>query len=152
MKQVKHFLMAATLGTLALSSSGYAGDTVDFINSEAAQKRGLPFSQAVQVGNTLYLSGNIGTDPKTGKLVPGGIAPETRQTMENIKAVLAQQNLTVDNLVKCTVMLADIGEWAAFNKEYVTFFDGQFPARSAFGASGLALGARTEVECIAHID
>ena len=110
--------------------------------------RPLPFSEAVRVGNMLYLSGQLGTD-STGQLVPGGIGPETRQALTNIAAVLKRHGSSLDQVVKCTVMLADIGEWAAMNEVYVTFFRSHRPARSAFGTSGLALGARLELECMA---
>ncbi|HWN19210.1 MAG TPA: RidA family protein [Gemmatimonadales bacterium] len=108
----------------------------------------LPFSEAVRVGNMLYLSGQLGTD-STGKLVPGGIGPETRQALSNIAAALARHGSSLDRVVKCTAMLADMAEWAAMNEVYVTFFPSPRPARSAFGASGLALGARLELECMA---
>jgi reactive intermediate/imine deaminase len=108
----------------------------------------LPFSEAVRVGHMLYLSGQLGTD-SAGRLVPGGIQAETRQTLKNITAALERQGLTLDHVVKCTVMLADIGEWAAMNEVYLTFFRAHRPARSAFATSGLALGARLELECIA---
>ena len=110
-----------------------------------------PFSDAVIVGNMAYLSGQIGTDT-SGKLVPGGITAEARQTMENIKAAAERYGSSMDRIVKCTVFLADISEWQAFNAVYVTFFDKNLPARSALGVSGLALGARTEVECIAALE
>ena len=110
----------------------------------------LPFSSAVRVGDMLYLSGQIGID-STGKLVAGGIGPETRQTMENIRAVVERNGSSMDRVVKCLVMLADMGEWGAMNQEYVTHFPGNLPARSAMGASGLALGARVEIECLALI-
>ena len=113
-----------------------------------AGNRSLPFSAAVRVGDMLYLSGQIGTD-STGALVQGGIEPETRQTMENIRAVLEANGSSMDRVVKCLVMLADMAEWGAMNRVYVTFFPDHFPARSAMGASGLALGARVEIECIA---
>lgn len=107
-----------------------------------------PFSPAVRVGRTLYLSGQIGTD-SSGKLVPGGIGPETKQTMENIKDVLAKTGSSLERVVKCTVMMADMKEWPAMNEVYKTYFPLAKPARSAFGATALALGARTEIECIA---
>ena len=110
----------------------------------------LPFSSAVRVGDMLYLSGQIGTD-STGKLVAGGIGPETRQTMENIRAVVERGGSTMERVVKCLVMLADMAEWGAMNQEYVTHFPRNLPARSAMGASGLALGARVEIECLAVI-
>lgn len=110
----------------------------------------LPFSPAVKVGHILYLSGQLGTD-STGKLVAGGIEAETRQTLTNIKKLLEANGSSMDRVVKCLVMLADIGEWARMNTVYVTFFPAHRPARSAFGATGLALGARTEIECIATV-
>ncbi len=108
----------------------------------------LPFSSAVRVDNTLYLSGNIGNIPGTLELAEGGIAGETRQTLENISAVVEQFGSSMDKVVKCTVFLADIAEWGAMNEVYKTFFENP-PARSALGASGLALNARVEIECIA---
>lgn len=111
----------------------------------------LPFSEAVRAGNLLFLSGQIGVEPGTGELAEGGIRPEARRTMENIRAALARRGLEMDDVVKCTVMLADIDEWPAFNEVYRTFFDEPYPARSAFAASGLALDARVEVECIAAV-
>jgi 2-iminobutanoate/2-iminopropanoate deaminase len=112
--------------------------------------RALPFSAAVRVGDMLYLSGQLGTD-STGSLVAGGIAPETRQAMANIRAVVEQNGSSMDRVVKCLVMLADMKEWGAMNQVYVTYFSGHLPARSALGASGLALGARVEIECLAAI-
>ena len=129
------------------SSPGASMDPV-FVPVEG--NRQLPFSAAVRVGDMLYLSGQLGTD-STGSLVAGGIGPETRQTMQNIRAVLEANGSSLDRVVKCLVMLADMGEWGAMNREYVTFFPDQLPARSALGASGLALGARVEIECTAVI-
>jgi len=111
----------------------------------------LPFSEAVRVGHMLYLSGQIGIDPTTSKLAEGGIAAETRQTLENIKATLEKYGSSMADVVKCTVYLADINEWAAMNKVYATYFPGNSPARSALGTSGLALGSRTEIECMATV-
>jgi len=113
--------------------------------------RSLPFSEAVRVGHMLYLSGQLGFDPETSKLAEGGIAGETRQTMENIKATLEKHGSSMAEVVKCTVFLADIDEWAAMNKVYMTYFPSDPPARSALGSSGLALGARTEIECLATV-
>ena len=117
---------------------------VDYFSSG----KGLPFSEAVCVDNMLYVSGQIGIDA-TGKLVPGGIAAETRQAMENMKAILKRHFSSLDHVVKVTVMLADMAEWAEMNKFYVTYFSKHLPARSAFGATGLALGARIEIDCVA---
>ena len=109
-----------------------------------------PFTPVVRVGNMLYLAGQLGT--KDGKLVPGGIGPETQQALQNIKQLLEKVGSGMDHVVKCTVFLADMKEWPAMNDVYRTMFTaGKFPARSAFGATGLALDARTEIECIAVV-
>ena len=113
--------------------------------------RQLPFSEAVRVGHMLYLSGQLGVDQTTFKLVEGGITAETRQTLENIKPTLEKYGSSMEEVVKCTVFLADIKEWAAMNEVYVTYFPTNPPARSALGSSGLALGARTEIECMATV-
>jgi reactive intermediate/imine deaminase len=119
---------------------------------QAAARAGgfrVPFSSAVRVGDVLYLSGVIGTGTD-GKLPPG-IEAQTRQTMDNIGAMLKRAGRSFDDVFKCTVMIDDMGEWQAFNRVYVTYFKpGRLPARSAFGADGLALGALVEVECLAH--
>ncbi len=111
----------------------------------------LPFSDAVRVGNLLFLSGNIGAIPGTLELAPGGISGETRQTMENIKATLEKYGSSLGEVVKCTVFLADISDWSAMNEVYIEYFPVKPPARSALGANGLALGALTEIECIASV-
>jgi len=113
-----------------------------------ASMKDLPFSEAVRVRNILYLSGHIGIDSAM-RLVPGGIAAETRQVMENIKATLERYGSTIDHVIKVTVMLADIKEWEEMNNVYVQFFSKHLPARSSLGANGLAMGARVEIECIA---
>lgn len=119
-----------------------------FLTSD--RMKGLPFSEAVRVGDMLYLSGQLGID-ESRKIVPGGIGPETRQTMENIKAALERHGSSLDLVVKATVMMADMKEWPEMNKIYVTYFPNRLPARSAFGTTGLALGARVEIECIALV-
>lgn len=125
---------------------------MQFINSPAAKAAKLPFSQAVRVGDVLYLSGALGNVPGKMELVHGGMEAEARQTMENIAAVLKENGLTFDDVFKCTVMMADMSKWGDFNKVYLTYFKpDRLPARSAFGANGLALGAQVEVECMAHI-
>lgn len=111
----------------------------------------FPFSEAARVGNLLFLSGQIGLDPATGKLAEGGIQPETRQTLTNIKATLEKYGSSMDQVFKCTVMLVDIAEWPAMNEVYKTFFVNSKPARSAFAGSGLALNSRVEIECIAVV-
>ena len=122
---------------------------VEYLTSE--KMKGLPFSEAVRVDHMLYLSGQIGMD-SSGSMASGGIAAETRQVMENIKSTLEQYGSSLENVVKMTVMLADMSEWTEMNKVYVTYFDKHLPARSALGANGLAMGARVEIECIAVIN
>ncbi len=137
----------ATIG-LAVSSLTYAVE-VSHRNESGALPEGLPFSEAVRVGDVLYLSGQVGTSAGAMAVVEGGIRAEARQTMENIRVVLEANELTMNDIVKCTVMLADMAEWGAFNEVYGSFFDPPYPARSAFGATELALNARVEVECMA---
>jgi len=111
----------------------------------------LPFSPARWAGDLLFVSGQVGNVPGEMKLVDGGIQAETRQALDNVRAVLSRYGASMDDVVKCTVMLDDISEWGAMNEVYVQAFSSPFPARSALGADGLALGARLEIECIAHV-
>lgn len=125
---------------------------MEFFTSPAAKAAKLPFSQAVRVGDVLYLSGALGNIPGTRELVSGGMEAQARQTMENIRAVLKDNGLSFGDVFKCTVMLADMSRWDDFNEIYVTYFDPErLPARSAFGTNGLALGAEVELECCAYI-
>lgn len=124
---------------------------VEYLNNSTIMPEGLPFSEAVRVDGMLYLSGQIGVTPGKLELVPGGMAGQARQTMENIRATLEANGSSMDRVVKCTVMLADMSQWGAFNEVYVTFFEPPYPARSALGANGLALGGAVEVECIATV-
>lgn len=110
-----------------------------------------PFSEAVRVDNLLILSGKLGIVPGTRKLAEGGIKGETKQAMENIKTALERYGATMNNVVKCTVFLADIKQWGEMNKVYVTYFKKHKPARSALGSSGLALNAAVEIECMAAL-
>ena len=113
--------------------------------------RPLPFSEVVRVGDMLYLAGQIGTD-ENFELVSGGIKAETKQIMDKIRRILDENNSSLDHVVKCTVMLADMSEWATMNEIYVTYFKPErLPARSALGVNGLARGARVEIECIAVV-
>jgi len=124
---------------------------IEYHKAASDTERDLPFSDAVRVGNLLFLSGKIGNIPGTLKLAPGGIQGETRQALENIKATLARTGSSMGEVVKCTVFLADISEWAAMNEVYIEYFPAHPPARSALGVNGLALGAKTEIECIASV-
>ncbi len=110
-----------------------------------------PFSPATRIGNLIFLSGQIGTTADAGgELVPGGIEAETRQTLLNIRRVLDLVGSGMDRVLKCTVMMADMAEWDRMNAVYREMFPpGRLPARSAFGATALALNARVEIECIA---
>ncbi len=134
---------------LLLTSSAFAAE---FLNPPGDASLNLPFSDAVRVGNMLILSGKLGTLPGTTELAPGGIKGEARQALENIEASLERYGATMEDVVKCTVMIADIKEWPDFNEVYVTYFPGPKPARSAFGANGLAFNGRVEVECWAELE
>ncbi len=122
----------------------------EYVATEEFSKLNMPFSQAVIVGDIIYVSGQVG---EVGfKLVEGGITPETQQTMTNIKNILEQNGSSMNQVIKCTCMLADISEWGEMNIVYSKFFPNNKPARSALAASGLALNARVEIECMAYID
>jgi len=118
--------------------------------SAQAQAPSLPFSPAVRAGDTLYLSGQIGKAPEGTDPHAEGFDAAVRQAMDNIGKILADNGIGFDRLVKCTVMLADMKDWPRFNATYISYFKGmRLPARSAFGANGLAMNAPLEVECIA---
>lgn len=110
---------------------------------------GLPFSEGIAVGDLVFLSGQLGTFPGKLELNNATREAEFHQVMDNIVATLAANGMTTKNVVKCLVMLADMKDWQAFNEVYLTYFEAPYPARSALGATGLAFGARAEVECIA---
>ena len=141
------------LPLLSCATAAVAADagTIDFYAVENAPKgMSLPFSEAVRAGDMLYLAGMIGTDA-SGKLAAGGIKAEAKQTMDNIAASLKKHGSSMDRLVQCTVALADMADWPAFNEVYRGYFKEHFPARMAYGANGLALGARVEVQCNAYV-
>lgn len=121
---------------------------VTFHKSHEAKKAMAPFSDVVQVGNTYYLSGQIGMDHSSRTLVSGGIVAETTQTLENIKEVLAQHQMEMSQVVKAMVVLDDINDFAAFNEIYASYFP-QKPARTTFAAEALARGAKIEIEVVA---
>ena len=128
------------------------GREVTYLQSEEYEKNNFPFSEAVRYGDILYLSGQVGSiSDDMNVLVEGGIGPETKQTMTNIKATLEKYGATMDDVIKCTCMLADIEDWGLMSEEYIKFFPNHKPARSTFAGSGLALGARVEIECMAKI-
>lgn len=119
-----------------------------FHKSHEPSRADVPFSDAVETDDLLFLTGQIGKNHKTGVLVTGGITAETKQVIENIKAVLEHHNLSLDQVVKCTVILKDINDFAAFNSVYTTYFAKE-PARTTFAAAGLAGGASIEIDVIA---
>jgi 2-iminobutanoate/2-iminopropanoate deaminase len=143
--------LAIALTILLAGCVNQRRSTTEYHPASPLDGQSMPFSEAVRAGDTLYLAGQIGNLPGKRQLVPGGIGPEARQAMENIRAVLERHGASLDQVVKCTVFLADIKDWPAFNEVYVQFFKKNLPARSALAASGLAFGARVEVECIACV-
>ena len=143
--------IAPAIAMLAMISPAQAQtrSAVEHFGKPALNGQPLPFSEAVRVGDVLYLSGQLGIGAD-GKL-PDGIEAQTRQAMDNISAVLKRAGLTHADLFHCTAFLSDMKNWPAFNKVYVPYFPaGKMPARSAFGANGLALGALLEIECQAY--
>ena len=129
---------ASTSSSASTSTMQAAGPGIEFLGSRGA------LSQAVRVGNLLYMSGQLGTDSARG------ITPETRMVMEKIKATVERYGSSMDRVVKCTVFLVDMTEWSAMNAVYTTYFAAdKRPARSAVGTNGLVGNGRVEIECIA---
>jgi reactive intermediate/imine deaminase len=124
-------------------------DSIQWLDSAGVLPSELPFAGAVRHGDTLYLSGQLGNRPGTLQLVPGGLRAETRQAISNIATILTAHGAELRDVIRCTVMLADMDEWAAFNEVWKDVWPSPFPARSALGCHGLALGARVEIECTA---
>lgn len=145
------FLATALVACNSDSTETIKNNDVEYLEYGGALPNDLPFTGAVRAGNLVFLSGQIGNVPGKLELVEGGIEAESRQTMDNIKDLLEGNGYTMNDVVKCTVMLTDMDEWPAFNEIYRTYFEPPYPARSALGASGLAIGARVEVECIASV-
>jgi reactive intermediate/imine deaminase len=141
--------MSRFLLVLALIAPVVQAD-LEFIQLDPATLKAQPFSDAVVIGDLMILSGQVGTDG-SGQLVKGGLVAETQQIFSNMQAILITRNLDLSHIVKCTVMMDDISQWGAFNQVYLSYFSGPKPARSAFGADGLALDARLELECWARM-
>jgi 2-iminobutanoate/2-iminopropanoate deaminase len=137
-----------TVGSDSAVAESPRSTDIEWLNPPGTDTSNRPYSTAVRVDNMLYLSGALGIVPGTGALAEGGIQAETRQTLENISASLQMFGSSMDRVVKCTVYLADIAEWAAMNEVYMTFFPNK-PARSAVGNASLGLEARLEIECMA---
>ena len=144
-------LVACAIGVLIMSSPAQAQTrpAIEHLGRPNLNGQPLPFSDAVRVGDVLYLSGQLGIGAD-GKL-PVGIEAQTRLALDNVGAILKRAGLGYEHVFHCTAMLADMKDWPAMNKVYVTYFpEGKRPARSAFGASGLALGGLIELECQAY--
>ena len=131
------------------SCSNEIHNNVEYFVSETSKELNFPFSDAAIVGNIIYVSGQIGSKPGTREVVEGGISAETTQTLNNIKMVLNDLGSNSDKIFKCLCMLEDINDYNEMNKAYTTFFNGRnnLPSRSTFAGSGLALGAKIEIEC-----
>lgn len=141
-------LALALIGAAALAAQPQ-GPAKAVVQTDRAPKAIGPYSQAITAGGLIFCSGQLGINAADGKLVPGGIEAETRQALENLKAVLEKAGSSLDRIVKTTVILADMAEFAAMNKVYAEFFPSAPPARATFQAAGLALKARVEIEAIA---
>jgi 2-iminobutanoate/2-iminopropanoate deaminase len=118
------------------------------IHTEKAPKAVGPYSQAISTGNLLFTAGQVAIDPRTAKLVEGGIKEQTRQVMENLKAILTEAQTGFSKVVKTTVFLQDIKTFADFNQVYGEYFPAEPPARSTFQVGALPLGAMVEIEMI----
>jgi 2-iminobutanoate/2-iminopropanoate deaminase len=144
---IRGILLAAIAVTTSVTAAAAAPPSAEYYPVEdMPASMNLPFSEAVRVGDMLYVSGTVGTD-KTGELVAGGITAEAKQVMDNIGAVLQRHGSSFDKVVQCAVALADIKDWPAVNEVYRPYFTTHFPARMAFAATALALGAHVEIQC-----
>lgn len=149
MKLITLLTIAVFTVSLGFAQVNNSNSEAIYVASEEFSALNLPFSQAVIYGDVIYVSGQIGNIGL--KLVEGGIIPEAQQTMLNIKNILEENGSSMNNVIKCTCMLADMSEWPILNNEYLKFFPNNKPARSAFGTNGLALNARVEIECMAYL-
>ena len=148
MKNLKVLLLLTACSSLFSSHVTAQNSEIVFHRPKNPARASAPFSEVVQAGNLYFLAGQIGMDRTAGKLAEGGIQGETEQTIENIKEVLAYHGLSLDNVVKCTVILSDINNFKAFNEVYIKHFVKK-PARTTFSAAGLAAGAKIEIDVVA---
>ncbi|KCZ92981.1 RidA family protein [Hyphomonas johnsonii] len=151
---IRYALMGTALATLtgciAVDVDDAHFDTnVSHFGGQAVNGMELPFSKAVRAGNTIYLAGELGIDPATGALVPGGTGPQTTQIFANLERTLNTFDADLSNLVKCTVYLGDMADYADMNAAYAAAVPDPKPARATVGVSGLAVGANLEIDCIA---
>jgi 2-iminobutanoate/2-iminopropanoate deaminase len=138
-------MVILVFGAAALSAQGLKTE----VKTDRAPKAVGPYAQAIAAGALVFCSGQIPIDPATGKLVEGGIEAQTKQVLTNLKAVLEAAGSSLDQVVKCTVMITDMADFAAMNKVYAEFFKAPFPARATFQVAGLAMKATVEIDCIA---
>ncbi|HHW59030.1 MAG: RidA family protein [Bacteroidales bacterium] len=120
------------------------------ISTDLAPKAIGPYSQAIECNGLLFVSGQIPIDPNTGVIITGDIKMQTRRVLQNIKAILEAAGYTLDDVVKCTVLMADMNDFADMNQVYGEFFVNNKPARAAFGVVKLPMNAKVEIECIAY--
>ena len=144
----EHPEKSETMGEEHSMKAEHHASDIEFLNSASALPD-APFSNAARVGNLLFISGQIGVIPGTRDFPEGGFDAQAHQVMTNVKNTVEEFGSSMDRVVKCLVMIDDMERWGDFNSIYVQYFPGPKPARSAFGADGLALGALFEVECIA---
>ncbi|WP_291426951.1 RidA family protein [Deinococcus sp.] len=141
---MKKILALSLLTTASLAAAITPYQHVTYLPAE-----GYAFSESVKVGTTIYLAGQIGNDASGEHLVPGGVGPQTTQALEHIEAVLKKSGYTRSNLVKCTVLLKDIKDFAAMNEAYKAWMVKPYPARATFATAGLVMDAAVEIDCIA---
>ena len=150
MTSLRLFVLSFPLALILLSIASCSNSSgIDVLTTPEHEALKLPFSQAVEAGGLIFVSGQLGTRVGTADLVEGGIKEETRYAMMNIQAILERYGSSLDQVAKCTIFIDDIDEWATMNEVYVSFFPNHKPARSAVGADGLGLGGAVEIECIA---
>ena len=142
------FVFTSCVSTKTHNTYTSINTKVDYYRSDSTKQLDFPFSDATIVNNVIYVSGQVGNLPGNTQVVPGGIKEETIQTMKNIERILLSLGSSMDKVFKCTCMLSDISEWGEMSEEYKKFFsEDKRPSRSAFAGSGLALGAKVEIEC-----
>lgn len=146
--KTKTSIATAVIAFVFLSSMTVIAGEPDFYRDPSLPDW-APFSSAVTVGDTIYVSGHLGRDPETNELISDDIADQTRQTFANMERTLSAVDAELSDIVKCTVFLDEMADYPAMNSAYVETFPGPKPARSTVGADGLAIGAKVEIECIA---
>ncbi len=148
MTTIKRLFLSITAILLFNQLAAQESTEIIFHQPANPERAKAPFSEAVQAGNLFFLAGQIGMDRSIGKLAAGGVQGETEQAIKNIQGVLEHHGLSLDNVVKCTVILSDIKDFQAFNQVYVKYFTKK-PARTTYAAAGLAAGAKIEIDVIA---